>query len=195
MRFLDRYLIILSDRLVIWDIVSDEIKSMLQFNGKQANSFLEANPRSQTFAVTHSDLQLTVFEPSSLQPVFQTTLTNAARALLPDLRSGEYIVIDTAAQAMRAGSPQRLQPLALERDETDMAMHSGLENIFGGYAAPNPEEAAPSGLLEDETATGAAIRGTKSLTDIFDGAPAFAMPAVDVLFKNVVDLFSGSAKT
>ncbi|KAL1958488.1 hypothetical protein VTO42DRAFT_4352 [Malbranchea cinnamomea] len=206
--FLDRYLVILSDRLVVWDIVSDEIKYMLLVEDTYAGSSLAVNPSSQTFAISFtsstdgkprggSEHQLAVFEPTSPQPVFQSSLKNAVRTLLPDLRSGGYVTVDSAAQVLRIGSGDKMQQARSSDIEAAVDdVQTGLQNLFGGLTSrPEDSSAATAAAGNYEQTMNGVFGSAKSLADIFDAAPSFALPPVDVLFNNVVDVFgSGVAK-
>lgn len=194
--FINRYLTILSDRLVVWDIVSDEVKYTLAIEDKYVDSLLAVNPSNQTFAISfanHTETrirgnpehQFAIFEPTLAQSVFQSSMKHAVRALLPDVRSGEYVVIDAAAQVMRVGAGDKMQPLSVPIVSA-LAAPTGLENLFGGYKVGMDV----SGVV-DQNEQAKEVFGASSLATIFDSAPSFALPAVDVLFRNVVDVFSG----
>jgi NET1-associated nuclear protein 1 (U3 small nucleolar RNA-associated protein 17) len=192
--FIDRCLIVVSQSLSIWDIVADEVMSTLLIDGRSENTLFAVNPRSRTFAVVvaptptadsdppakKSACECLVFDASSLQPVFRSSLKSTARTLLSDPRSGDYVIVDTAAQVMRIAASEKTRTEAPAYNDTSILPQTGLENLFGGFTARS--EPAASDFPEE------GVRNTRDLTDIFDVAPSFALPAVDVLFKNVVDL-------
>jgi NET1-associated nuclear protein 1 (U3 small nucleolar RNA-associated protein 17) len=194
MGFVDRCLIIVSESLLIWDIVADEVMSSLLIDGRSENTLFAVNPRSKTFAVavsptpakdrdaraTKSDCECLVFDATSLQPVFHSSLKSLVRTLLPDPRSGDYVIVDAAAQVMRIAPSEKTRTATRAYSDTNMLPQTGLENLFGGFSARS--EPAANDFPE------AGVQNTRDLTDIFEVAPSFALPAVDVLFKNVVDL-------
>ncbi|KLJ09758.1 hypothetical protein EMPG_14819 [Blastomyces silverae] len=227
--FLDRHMVILSDQLVVWDTVADQVKLVLLMEddatypmGSQPK-FLAMNRKSQTFAISFARVkrkgtgkshkeqqtkqgkprhQLAIFDMKTLRPIFETTLDYACRALLPDLRTGEYILIDAAAQIQRVGSGdwEQLVP-QIAADASSSLIQTGLENIFGAYGPL--ERALPAGAgvgaslpitRQIDHGQGAAREnGAGNLTDIFDIGPSFVLPGVDTLFEDVVKHFSTSA--
>ena len=193
--FLDRYLVILSDRLVVWDIVSDEVKFTLTIKDKYMDSLLAVNHSNNTFAVSSashtetkqrrdSQHEFAIFEPTAPRPVFRSNMKNPIRSLMPDLRTGGYVVVDAAAQVMRVGHGDKRQVSAPTVLPTGIAQ-TGLENLFGGQTA-RFDDGGAVGQMESEKDVAEAGK----LATIFDSAPCFALPTVDVLFQNVVDVFS-----
>ncbi|KAK2873786.1 hypothetical protein FQN49_002066 [Arthroderma sp. PD_2] len=207
--FLDRHMIIFSDTICVWDTVSDRILSCISPGkagskpGSKSQSLLAINPRNRTFAICFSYtstklnettgkrkrknyLQFAIFNTESPSPVFQSTLEQAPVALLPDRKTGEYIIVDSSACIHRATSGAASVRLDSTFAESAVPRKSGLEDIFGSYRMlSNEASGRPS---EDQ-----AIAGTtesKSLTDVFDVGPSFALPSVDTLFRNVVDIFA-----
>ncbi|OJD23679.1 hypothetical protein ACJ73_04968 [Blastomyces percursus] len=229
--FLDRHMVILSDQLVVWDTVADQVKLILQMEDDATYpmgtlpKFLAMNRKSQTFAISFARVkrkgtgkshkeqqqkqrkprhQLTVFDMKTLRPIFQTTLDYACRALLPDLRTGEYILIDAAAQIQRVGSGDWNQLVPqITADATSSLIQTGLENIFGAYG--QLERALPAGAgagaslpitRQIDHGQGAAREnGPGKLADIFDIGPSFVLPGVDTLFEDVVKHFNTSENT
>ncbi|KKZ62085.1 hypothetical protein EMCG_03448 [[Emmonsia] crescens] len=229
--FLDRYMVILSDQLVVWDTVTDNVKLIMLMEDDSTCStesqpkILAMNRKSQTFAISFARIkrksavkshkeqqqgkprhQLAVFDMKSLRPVFQATLDYACRALLPDLRTGEYILIDAAAQIQRIGSGDWKQLVPqIAADASSSLIQTGLENIFGAYGPL--ERALPAGagagagasipitrqIDHGQGAAKANVDEAGNLTDIFDVGPSFVLPGVDTLFEDVVKHFSANA--
>ncbi|KAF3899240.1 WD repeat containing protein, variant [Trichophyton interdigitale] len=206
--FIDRYLIMVSDSAFVWDTVSDRVISRIPLRIKKAKdnfqSSLAINPRSRTFAtcfsrppvVDHSNPaskkgksarnQLCVFSIESSSPIFQSSIDSTPLALLPDTKTGEYIIIDSSASITRmtSGVASVLPDSAFA--ESTLPLKSGLEDIFGSYRMlPKASTEKPS----EEQETAGAIE-KKSLADVFDIAPSFALPSVDTLFKSVVNVFA-----
>ncbi|KAF3479958.1 WD repeat-containing protein 75 [Arthroderma uncinatum] len=203
--FLDRHMVIVSDTISVWDTVSDRILSCISPGepGSKPQSLLAINPRNRTFAtcfsyasVKHNEktgkpkskprFQFAIFNPESPSLVFQSTLERPPLALLPDLRTGEYIIVDSSACISRATSGVASVHLDSTFADSNVPLKSGLEDIFGSYRLLSNETGSrPS---EDQLLAGATEK--KSLTDVFDVGPSFALPSVDTLFKNVVDIFA-----
>ncbi|EEH50440.1 uncharacterized protein PADG_06519 [Paracoccidioides brasiliensis Pb18] len=227
--FLDRYMVILSTQLVVWDTVADTIRLIMAVEDDKTYSpdshpkLLSINRKSQTFAVSFASIKrkapdepraepqakpvhhLTVFNINSLEPVFQMKLDHSCRALLPNLRTGEYILIDAAARIHRIGSGDFKQAVPrIAADVSSSLIQTDLEKIFGTYGSLE-RRSLPSGTgaVEPLSAlrqigfghgrTNANAGG--NLTDIFDVGPSFALPSVEVLFEGVVKHFSAKAVT
>ncbi|KAK2779324.1 hypothetical protein FQN52_002493 [Onygenales sp. PD_12] len=217
--FLDRYVIILSDQLVIWDTVADKIKLIMLTEGKSASSvadsyskILAINRKSQTFAVTFASsirkgdkssgergrvvsvgFHVVVFDIRSLRPVFQSKLSHACSSLQPDLRTGEYVLIDSAAEIQRVSSGAS-QAIVRAAPESATALHTGLDNIFGAYGSLEKGLPGAGGLVPTTRQVGGeqVVAETGNLSDIFDVGPSFVLPGVDTLFEDVVKHFTGN---
>ncbi|OJD14429.1 hypothetical protein AJ78_05230 [Emergomyces pasteurianus Ep9510] len=228
--FLDRCMVILSDQVVVWDTVADNVKLIMLMGDDAACSaetqarILAVNRKSQTFAISYARMkrksarkshkeqqpgkfrhQLAIFDMKSVEPVFQTTLDYECRALLPDLRTGEYILIDAAAQIQRIGSSDWKQLVPqIAADTSSSLIQTGLENIFGAYgplergllAGAGAGASMPITRQIDHGQGGAARANANevgNLADIFDIGPSFVLPGVDTLFEDVVKHFSANA--
>ncbi|EEQ35520.1 NET1-associated nuclear protein 1 [Microsporum canis] len=202
--FLDRHLVIVSDAVCVWDTVSDRVLSCIRLGAVKGKfqSFLAINPRSRTFAtclsrasVEHGSQtsktekeakhQLAVFGLESPSPIFQSPLEHGPLALLSDTKTGEYIIIDSSACIFRMTSGAASFQPDLTFAESSLPLKSGLEDIFGSYRLLSKG-------ATDQPPEGQAMTGVekKSLADVFDIGPSFALPSVDTLFKNVVDVFA-----
>ncbi|KAK2802522.1 hypothetical protein FQN50_007328 [Emmonsiellopsis sp. PD_5] len=217
--FLDRYVIILSDQLVIWDTVADKIKLITLTEDKStssvANSYskiLAINRKNQTFAVTFASstrqvgksskerarvisvhFHVAIFDIRSLRPVFQSKLSHPCSSLQPDLRTGEYVLIDSAAEIQRISSGAS-QAIVRAAPESATALHTGLDNIFGAYGSLEKALPGAGGLVPTTRQVGGeqvAVE-TGNLSDIFDVGPSFVLPGVDTLFEDVVKHFTGN---
>ncbi|PGH16573.1 hypothetical protein AJ79_01679 [Helicocarpus griseus UAMH5409] len=221
-RFLDRYMVILSDQLVVWDTVADSVRLVMlmeddtTYSLKNQPKILTVNRKSQTFAVAFTYFkrkaavkpkeqqrkprhQLTVFDIKSLRPLLQANPDHACRALLPDLRSGEYVLIDAAAQIQRIGSGEmrQLAPQITVDAASSSLVQTGLENIFGAHGSlgrtlPGAGSALPA-TRQIAHGQNAASNEAGNLTDIFDLGPSFVLPGVDALFEDVVKHFNANA--
>jgi len=161
MEFLGQDLIVLSNKLCVFDIVSEEIKfaiklakrtASLSSKQKQEMMHLAVDHRGRTFAVALPKLgaesgkpslwaascELTVFHQESREPQITEVFPTIITALLPAISSEGYIVLDTAAEiytVMKKGS-QAITSLAQSTSALE------LDNV--------PEEPASEVLLEDE---------------------------------------------
>lgn len=213
--FLDRYLIIVADQLVVWDTVADKVVFSVAVPGNAVSetstdspTLLALNAKSQSFAFAsrvltkhksskNNSSRVVVLRPDNPRPLFQSNLKFGCRSLLPDLRTGEYVLIDSAAQIHRITSGDTV-PSAPVIHESTPSLKTGLDNIFGGAlgrvggALPGtveqthqPDIAGPVGGISD----------TRALSEVFDVGPSFALPSVDVLFNDVVGHFRSKAAT
>jgi NET1-associated nuclear protein 1 (U3 small nucleolar RNA-associated protein 17) len=161
MEFLIQDLIVLSNKLFVFDIVSEEVRlaiklasksASLSSNQKQEMMHLAVDHRSRTFAValprfnTQSgkpslwavSCELTVFHQDSREPQLTEEFPTIITALLPAVSSEGYIVLDTAAEihtVMKRGS-QAVTALA----QSTSALELDAE----------PEELAGELVLEEE---------------------------------------------
>ena len=209
----DRYLILLSSDLRVYDLVTDKFKfgytlsipDSVTESQRATFTHLAAQRQSDTLAIVLPALksnqkgpvtddklhsQLIVFSPSSPQPITSTTLSPATRALLPSTAGKGYIVIDTLANIRTfspGGSGMTLStPKAVELE--DRLAKSGLQDIYGPSPTAVDDSAADVRPLAVEGSEGTVQQ--KQLADIFDVGPAFALPGMGELFEQVVGLFA-----
>ncbi|WEW60145.1 NET1-associated nuclear protein 1 [Emydomyces testavorans] len=203
--FLDRHLIILSDHLVSWHTVTNRIVFAFALTDKHGSQsfdryipLLALNRKNKTFAITFpggsrpeselskshskSRFQIAVFEPTIPDPLFQSKLKYAPRALLSNVKSGDYIIIDSAAEVLQVSSSDHMAQVPDETSAIDLPFRTGLEDIFGSRR-----------LLSQQNQSELDVRGhenvqVKGLADVFDVGPSFALPSTDVLFRDVVDV-------
>ncbi len=121
---LDRYLVVLSTHLHVWDLVTFELSfglslSIGAFSPSQRlqMTHLAANPVDNTFAISlpypnttsarASDVQskqsgyhseVIVFNPAEVQPISATSFSHIVTALLPARSSKGYVVLDSQAE-------------------------------------------------------------------------------------------------
>ncbi|EEP81316.1 predicted protein [Uncinocarpus reesii 1704] len=204
--FLDRYLVVLSDHLVSLDTVTDQIVFALMLVDRDDTQrfdkytpLLSLNHRNQTFAITYPTsqpessksghklrFQVAVLEPTTPNPLFATRVRNAPRALLSSVKSGDYTVVDSTARILQLSSSNQMARVPIETSAIDLPLGTGLENIFGSRRLL--AEASQSKL--DGNRTEVQHGQTRNLADIFDIGPSFALPDVDVLLKDVVEMYS-----
>ena len=159
--FLDQDLITLSDKLLVFDIVSEEFRTAIMLasrtaslssSQKQEMMHLAVDNRSRTIAVALptfsgqsskpslwlASSELTVFHQDSREPQLTEHFPTIITALLPALSSEGYIVLDAAAEiytAMKKGS-QAVTALAQSTSALELDIV--------------PEESAGELLLEED---------------------------------------------
>ncbi|KAJ5806940.1 hypothetical protein N7474_010532 [Penicillium riverlandense] len=198
MSFLGKYLIISSTHSVtVWDTVDDIVRAIQSSESAGASAsgnpqLLAVNPRNQTFAVaargadgSSSDStkkrrknrsHMRIYDVPSFQLVFQDHLRNRPLALLSDASSGDYIVIDTVAHVQRLGCEETTARKSTQNRDPSLHLNSGLTSLFSRGHERNP--AQPVDLDTPSQA--------KGLASVFGSTPSFSLPAMSVLFRNVV---------
>lgn len=150
----DRYLIILSDELLVWDMVDDQLHFGLSLRStgsstqnRAAATHLTVNQRHRTFAIalpvlgnvkTHppslQQLQsrIAIFDPSLPTPLYTTTLPRMVTSLLAATGSKGYIVLDSAAE-VRILSPMAVPVVSNVTIDpgTTIQPALGLDGIYG----------------------------------------------------------------
>ncbi|KAL9124292.1 MAG: hypothetical protein Q9217_006366 [Psora testacea] len=213
---LDRYLIILSGDIILWDLVNDELHYSIDLQlptlslAKLAtSSHLAIDMQHNTFAVAVPEIksvkqetklksQLAVFDPAKPEALFVESLPNAITALVPATGRKGYYAIDMAAEVRTLTPPQTLTDVSIEVPKVDEAPQRGLNGIFGNGAQ---ERDGKVGLLIDKTKPITREPGDDEddpvfvsqdkLAAIFDQAPAYALPPITELFEQVAGLFVG----
>lgn len=208
---LDRYLIVVSDALRVWDLVSEELLFgfCIDTNGldqehQRSSSHLAINHRDNSFAVTIPDprsksrSRVAVFKPEKPTPLFTTSLPSLVMSLLPATGGMGYHCIDAAAE-IRMIRPRPSLPtsdMAVPNDHTPIG--NGIANIYGAVRASN-EDGRPviSGLSSmrlrpaDERDEGSRVVSQKQLADVFEAGSATVLPPVANLFEKVAALLAG----
>lgn len=219
LEIVDRYLILLSSELRVWDLVSEEdsFGFKLQSYGLSLEKLvtathLAADAKGGTFAVSLPEItkaqwttklksRLFVFDPKTPAPLFEKSVSDTTVALLPVGERKAYYVIDSAAEIMVVSSSQSLLmpswPALVDKESSSR----GLENIYGAAKAdagknvdvedvPKMEFSRADVLLPTEKDDAAVVSQDK-LAAIFDTGSAFTLPPVTELFEQVARLFLG----
>lgn len=217
----DRYLILLSHDLGVWDLVSDclhygiSLKSYGLTPAKElATTHLAIHHQTHSFAIARPEIghsskstttlrsRLAVFDPSNPTPLLCTTLPNPVLALLPATGRKGYHAIDSAAllrtlaptaQPYLPGSSP--SPALIEQD----VPRAGLEDIYGkGKIADEAVDVANymQGRTRDaplvvELDDDGAGLRLEDLRAVLHGGDAFAGPGVLELFERVAGLCVG----
>ncbi|GKZ37947.1 hypothetical protein AbraIFM66950_009810 [Aspergillus brasiliensis] len=186
----------------IWDTVDDIVRAVtLPGSGSVSSKqprLLAVSSETNTFAVSVQCLQnhqqskksrmlrssIQVYDVSTLELVSETTLGHYPVALLSAMYSGDYVVVDVAANVHRIGRlDQSFQSNSLSLD-LGSQINSGLANLFGQHGrekSQNPRHVAPDSDNQSLQ---------KELANVFGDAPPFVMPPANMVFRNVVDALS-----
>ncbi|KAJ5852814.1 hypothetical protein N7534_005357 [Penicillium rubens] len=191
--FLGSHLIVASTHSVaVWDTVDDVVKTIQSsesVDSPAGNSQLIAvNARTKSLAIVTSSshkkrrkvrFQIKIYDVPSFDVIFQETLQTSPVALLSDAYSGDYIVVDSAATVQRLGCLDKASQKSQNNQSRDLTgqIDNGLATLFNR----GPEKLlAQSDDVEDFSAQ------TKGLASVFGETPSFSLPAIGVLFRNVV---------
>lgn len=191
--FLGSHLIVASTHSVaVWDTVDDVVKTIQSsesVDSPAGNSQLIAvNARTKSLAIVTSSshkkrrkvrFQIKIYDVPSFEVVFQEILQTSPVALLSDAYSGDYIVIDSAATVQRLGCLDKASQKSQNNQSRDVSgqIDNGLATLFNR----GPERIlAQSDEVEDFSAQ------TRGLASVFGETPSFSLPAIGVLFRNVV---------
>ncbi|KAI0178925.1 sporulation protein [Hypoxylon sp. FL1284] len=222
-RVLSSSLVVLSDRLVVYDLVSDELLYGVQLGinedpynlGEPILTHMAVDYQTVSFAVAVSrskvgsldkQSELAVFSPNRSEPQMTRTFPNPITAVVSSPGSSGYLVLDSTAQlwsiseGMDTKSLAFAQPLVdLNLDQTatkeireagSLALLTGEDD---GLASEDEMDVdIPDAENEDDSAY-AAVVAPQKLTELFDAAPAFAMPPIEDMFYQVTKLFSSTS--
>lgn len=204
-KFLGRHLIVASTGSVaVWDTVDDVVKpirlsesSVLADTGNPP--LLAVNSRTKTFAITTRGVDgasstshkrrrrfrhhIQIYDVPSFDVVFQESLGSCPLALLSDIYSGDYIIIDATATVQRLGCSNKVPQQTLQAQEVTTHLDSGLASIFTRGQELLSSQAVGSDHLTTQG---------KGLAGVFGDAPPFSLPSIGVLFRNVVQSLGSS---
>ncbi|KAK0734332.1 hypothetical protein B0T26DRAFT_670645 [Lasiosphaeria miniovina] len=209
-------LIMLSEELTVYDVVSDELQ--YSFGLKETSEAakrltqLAVNYQSRTFALVApipnptqermrkgAKSELAIFSVDDAEPQLVQTFPLLITSVMPAPESSGFVAVDSKAQiwSVTEGADQApiLQPLAdigidgdadakAEADPLDLAGEDG------GASDEEMDDADQDVEMEDDYDIHAAVVAPQRLAEIFNAAPAFAMPPIEDLFYQVAKLFS-----
>lgn len=229
-------LIIVSDDLVVYDLVLDELRYGIQLrkggdeqrtpSGPSVLTHLALDHQTASFAVAVARkkldslsvrTELAVFRPDRSEPELVRIFPTPITAVVPSVGSSGFLVLDAAAQlwSVAQGTETR-SAFAQSLADLNLLGHEEV-NETGGEVVEKEDEDTAIALLEvdeddeeeDEgemdvdvptTAGGdedvyPAVVPPQRLAELFDAAPAFAMPPIEDLFYQVTKLFSTNPTT
>lgn len=154
LEIIDRYLIVLSHELHVWDLVTEEISFGFQLRSCGLTleklvtaTHLTSDAQGGTFAVslleqskpskstTQLRSRILIFDPSRPRPLFERSLSNTTVALLSATGRNVYYVIDSAAEIRVVSSSQSVfmpsTPALVDKEGAQEGSPQGLENIYG----------------------------------------------------------------
>jgi NET1-associated nuclear protein 1 (U3 small nucleolar RNA-associated protein 17) len=198
--------IILSDELRVYDVVSDELRYGVVIPKSKSNALLQlaVDHTSGHFALAlpaNEGSLLAVFEPEDIEPLLVRSTPQRVVSLVSSPGTSGFIALDDAAQVwvVAEGSDssslatvQPLEDLRLEGINVD-GHEVGLVDEDEDMASDGEEDedsAEPEDVeMEDDDSHPSVIQ-QQHLTDIFDAAPAFAAPPIEDMFYKVTGLLA-----
>lgn len=219
LQLLNSCLIILSEDLAVYDLVRDELRYGVKLGERSPSAaqmtHLAVNTKSQSFAVALPFLKATsgklargafseiaIFGLEDNEPQLMKKLPHLVTAFLPAVSSSGFIAVDSAAQIWPivegTDSSNIARPLSeLKLDDEPDAEEEVAEEIRpviinGGdeEASDGEQEGEAMDVDDADDDAHAAVVPPQRLAEIFDAAPAFAMPPIEDTFYKVVGLLS-----
>ncbi|CAG7960721.1 unnamed protein product [Penicillium salamii] len=191
--FLGGQLIIASTHSVVaWNTVDDVVRTIQSSDSVDSqgtgNTMIAVNARTNSLAITYATankkknkarFEIKIYDASTFEVVFQEALKSAPVSLLADAYSGDYVVLDTAATVQRLGCLDKASQKSQNNQSRDVTgqIDSGLSTLFSRTEKPAQAQ------IEDVADFSAQ---TKGLAGVFGETPSFSLPAIGVLFRNVV---------
>ncbi|ATY59434.1 WD domain containing [Cordyceps militaris] len=208
-RTLSPFVVILSDVLYVYDIVSDELRYGIvvpQIPGVEGLLQLAVDKLSGHFAVTlpiDKFSSIGIFSPEDPEPLMVRSTPHRIVSLTTAPGTSGFLALDDAAQiwTVTEGSDpssivtaQPLQDIHLEGQVDDGAngdVAAAAEDDV--LMASDDEEAAADHVADDDMDMDiddvpTSVISQQSLSDIFNAAPAFAGPSVEDMFYKVTGL-------
>lgn len=207
--------IVVSKDLKVYDIVTDELRYGIHLKSESHGALLQTHvavdPQSQTFALAVPHFRgknrkiekgvcsdLAVFSLDDSQPLLMEDFPSLITNLLPAVSMPGFIAIDSAAQVwsvmegtQTTSLAQPLADLHLDMEEVDGNATNGVVLLEGDAGDESDAEQDDEDRMDlDTDEVHQAVIAPQRLTDIFDAAPAFAMPPIEDIFYQVTGLLS-----
>jgi NET1-associated nuclear protein 1 (U3 small nucleolar RNA-associated protein 17) len=211
MQFLGRYLIILSDDLRVWDVVSNKLVFGYELHNdkSQPNSqlrLLAVNKKLNTFAIAFTRVndtdvtsRILIFDPTNPQPLLHTDLPELVTSLISSSSTSGFIALDTEAEAylIQPTASQTLLPQMLGQSTDPVAQENEIMEDVDEESDSEPVEDSIAVAIannsdddSDVDMDGPSFRGNQ-LAKIFEGTTSHALPPVQDLFHAVAKLYIG----
>ncbi|KAG8674975.1 NET1-associated nuclear protein 1 [Fusarium poae] len=205
---LSPFVIILSDELRVYDVVSDELRYGVVIPKTKDNALLQlaVDHTSGHFALALPAKEgslLAVFEPEHIEPLMVRSTPQRVVSLVSAPETSGFIALDDAAQVWvvaegsDSSSLATIQPLedlrleGIDTNSTEVGLIDEDEDMVSDADEAEVEDAAePEDVeMEDDDFHPSVIQ-QQHLSDIFDAAPAFAAPPVEDMFYKVMGLLA-----
>ena len=216
---IDRYLILLSEELIVWDLVDEHLnygfplRSLgLQTAKATSATHLAVDQKNSTFAIAVPEIgnaresgtklraQLIIFDPTHATPLFTSSLPRSLMLLLPAPSRKGYLAVDTTSEMRMITPLAQFYSKSEKAQKLDPVTTAGLENLFGKTGAASARRYGD----DQSSISEIAILGKDSvlpiedtpvvrqnqIAEIFDAGPSFTLPSVADLFEQVAGLFS-----
>ena len=174
--------------------------------------------RDDPTSLTEPRSQIAIFDPINASPLFTTSLRSPVTHLLPATRRKAFYIINPAAEIRTLALKQPAASLATSLSKLDEEAPSsrGLSDIFGSWKRPDntekdgahatgflasntfdnnhtlTQERQPRIMQKDDAAD--VVVSQDRLAEVFDVAPAYALPPVTELFEQVASLYNGRVR-
>ncbi|KAF4955720.1 hypothetical protein FSARC_11781 [Fusarium sarcochroum] len=205
-RALSPFVIILSDELRVYDVVSDELRYGVVIPKSDANALLQlaVDHTSGHFALAlpaNEGSLLAVFEPEDIEPLLVRSTPQRVVSLVSAPETSGFIALDDAAQVWVVAEGSDSSSLATVQPLEDLRLEGidvngneiGLideDEDMESDAEEDEDAAEPEDVeMEDDDAHPSVIQ-QQHLADIFDAAPAFAAPPIEDMFYKVTGLLA-----
>ncbi|KAI0016134.1 WD domain-containing protein [Xylariomycetidae sp. FL0641] len=219
---LSSHLVVLSDSLMVYDLVFDELRYGVRLRtndethgpGASILAHLAADHRASRFAVAvtrnkpdagRARSEIAVFNIDRCEPELVKKFPCPITSLVHATGSSGFLVLDSAAQlwsiseSMDTNSMAFGQPLVELNLDGDGALQTTAEQVPVAILAGDAEESDDEGGMEldapEDTVDGIfpAVLAPQKLTELFDAAPSFAMPPIEDMFYQVTQLLSSNS--
>lgn len=219
LQLLNSCLIILSEDLAVYDLVRDELRYGVKLGERSAAAaqmtHIAVDKTSQSYAVALPFLKATngklsrgafseiaIFGLDDNEPQLMKKLPHLVTALLPAVSSAGFVAIDSAAQiwpivegtdSSNIARPLSELKLDDQPDAQEVATQQTLPVIIDGVdedVSDDEQDGEAMDVDDGEDDGHAAVVPPQRLAEIFDAAPAFAMPPIEDTFYKVVGLLS-----
>ncbi|KAF7562977.1 hypothetical protein G7046_g1172 [Stylonectria norvegica] len=208
-RALSPFVVVLSDELRVYDVVSDELRYgivMPKIPGTAELPQLAVDPSSGHFAVAlpaKNGSTIGVFEPEDAQPLLVRNTPQRVISLVSAPNTSGFIALDDAAQLWIVAEGSNSSSLATVRPLEDLRLEdvdsvederrivlADLDEDMASDGDDNEAEAEASDVDMDDDDVYPSVVQQQHLADIFDAAPAFAAPSIEDMFYKVTGLLA-----
>ncbi|RDA83641.1 hypothetical protein CP532_4667 [Ophiocordyceps camponoti-leonardi (nom. inval.)] len=212
---LSPFLIILSEELRVYDVVSDELRYGIVLpknSGVHELLQLATDRLSGHFAITlpkGSSSSVGVFHPDDPEPLLVCNIPYRIVSLVSAPSASGFVAVDDVAQVWVVAEGSDPSAVATVQPLQDLRLDGSTDvNGHGGMLTGEDEEAESDAEMEDKSDAGEegdeegedvamdesdwtpTAVPRQYLADIFDAAPAFAAPSTEEMFYKVVDLLA-----